>query len=332
MKFAEEKVRFEDLILGFDEALPIGYKRMGENLVINPPKGSETANVYLYPNKDCLIYLADDEKPLHFVEPSAMPLLDESFDLKNRMTPERKSVLVFGIGFKAEIVINQLLGFLAAGSEITCSDTIEQKIKAGYLKNNVVTDVKVHFRDMKIIDTALSRLIEGRGGDFDLIIFAEEVLEPYNFDARSLMCLAGINSAFNKCDKKPRIVMELFDSNNVELAQAANADDVIIGSELLSNYLVQIVREPERHSVFAELLAPKGSEIYIKPITLYKTDENAISFKELMAAARNRNEIAIGYAYEEGLQFKYAVNPPVNQRNEKNNHIQLAIVLAEGAY
>jgi ion channel POLLUX/CASTOR len=62
--------------------------------------------------------------------------------------------------------------------------------------------------------------------------------------------------------------MELFDSKNAELAQTANADDVIIGSELLSNYLVQITRIPERHSIYEELLTAGGSEIYIKPLRI----------------------------------------------------------------
>ena len=123
--------------------------------------------------------------------------------------------------------------------------------------------------------------------------------------------------------------MELFDSKNAELAQNANADDVIIGSELLSNYLVQITRVPERHAIYEELLTAGGLELDIKPIELHSKEDKILSLKELMVSARKRNEIAIGYTYEENNQFRYAINPPPNMRDIKNEHIQKALVIAE---
>jgi hypothetical protein len=48
-----------------------------------------------------------------------------------------------------------------------------------------------------------------------------------------------------------------------------------------------------------------------------------------MVLARKRNEIAIGYTYEEDNQFKYVINPPPDKRENKNDHIQKALVIAE---
>lgn len=319
-----QNVRFEDLIFGFDQAIPIGYKKVGEKPII----GGENKTILLTPDDD-LIYIADDERELTYIEPSKLPQIGLMPNIKNKDAFERKNILVLGTGFKAEIVVKELFEFLDAGSEITCSNSMEvriQSIRDNHMSND---EIKLHYHDMKKIDSILFHLIEGKGGGFDLIIFADEITDPNSYDARSLMILAGINSAFTQCNKKPRIVMELFDSKNAELAQTANADDVIIGSELLSNYLVQITRIPERHSIYEELMTAGGCEIYIKPLELYKTDGNILSFKELMVSARKRNEIAIGYAYEEDKQFKYVINPPPNMRENKNNHIQRAIVIAE---
>jgi len=324
----KEKVKFEDLIFGFDQALPVGFKKVGEDPVLNPRVELNENAIYLDP-ADELIYIADDDRVLTYVEPSDLPTTEVMTDLKNQDAFEKKNVLVLGSGFKAELVVNELCEFLDVGSEITCSDIIEARIKATRNNHKSNGEIKLHYHDMKKIDSILFHLIEGKGGGFDLIIFADEIIDPNNYDARSLMILAGINSAFKQCTKKPRIVMELFDSKNAELAQTANADDVIIGSELLSNYLVQITRVPERHAIYEELLTAGGSELYIKPIELYTKEDKILSFKELMVSARKRNEIAIGYTYEENNQFRYAINPPPNMRNIKNEHIQKALVIAE---
>jgi ion channel POLLUX/CASTOR len=324
----KERVKFEDLIFGFDQALPIGFKKVGENSVLNPHVKLNETEIYLDP-ADELIYIADDDRVLTYVEPSNLPTMEVMTDLKNQEAFEKRNVLVLGSGFKAELVVNELCKFLDTGSEITCSGIIESRIKTTLNNHKDNGEIKLHYHDMKKIDSIIFHLIEGQGGGFDLIIFADEIKDPNSYDARSLMILAGINSAFKQCKKKPRIVMELFDSKNAELAQNANADDVIIGSELLSNYIVQVTKVPERHAIYEELLTAGGSELYIKPIELYTKEDKILSFKELMVSARNRNEIAIGYTYEENNQFRYAINPPPNMRDIKNEHIQKALVLAE---
>jgi hypothetical protein len=44
--------------------------------------------------------------------------------------------------------------------------------------------------------------LKGKGEGFDLIIFADEITDPNSYDARSLMILAGINSAFSSMQKE----------------------------------------------------------------------------------------------------------------------------------
>jgi hypothetical protein len=77
-----------------------------------------------------LIYIADDERELTYIEPSKLPQIGLMPDMKNQEAFEQKNVLVLGAGFKAEIVVNELFEFLDAGSEITCSDIMEARIKA----------------------------------------------------------------------------------------------------------------------------------------------------------------------------------------------------------
>lgn len=314
-------VHFDDLLYGFDNAIAIGYRKNGKNLVVNPHEGNGGANVLLAP-EDSVIYIADTREAFQCNQ----KLEEPSFNIEFRENPEaneRKNVLVIGNGFKAVVVVNTLFSFLAAGSKVSCSDSIKEKIevdaaKAGLTLNTIPMDN---------VDDLVQKLNSGEVVDFDLVIFADEVEDTSSYDARLLMCLAGINTAFK--NNKPRIVMELFESSNVELAQTAHAEDVIIGTELLSNYLVQIADSPERHQIYAELLTYGETEIYIKPVDLYRNGQQSISFRELMIAAHERKEIAIGFAWEENGKYKHMINPHLEFRFEKDPRIQRAIVLAE---
>jgi|GEM_PF-3377502 len=322
-----EEVVFEDLFFGFEKAILIGYMKDGKTPVINPPVGSEKATATIDPHKDYIIYVADDHDIVKYVRPAYIPKLETIPAQKNDSLFAQNKVLVLGNGFKAETVIKELFGFLTAGSEITCSKSLESQLDFTL----ATKDLKMHYREMEKIDTILFDLIGGRDYDFDLIIFADEVKDPYNYDSRSLMCLAGINAVAKSKNRKPRVVMELFDPKNAELAQTAHADDVIIGSELVSNYLVQVARTPEREFVYSELLTAGGSEIYFKPVKLYKANDNPISFSELRIAARHRNEIAIGYTYGDDVQFAYIINPSPDDRKVKRDNFKNLIVLAEDA-
>jgi len=318
------EVKFKDLFFGFTNAVLIGYMKAGGKPVINPPTISKEADVTLIPNKDYIVYIANDDQKVNYKKPDNAPVIMEIPKKKNYSAYIKKKVLVLGTGFKAQTVINGLIGFLTDGSEIFCSSSLKTKISL----ESAAKELEIYYHDMDKIDTILFDLIGGKDYNFDLIIFAEEVKNPLTYDARSLMCLAGINTAATN-KNPPRVVMELFDPKNAELAQSANADDVIIGSELLSNYLVQVAILPDRDYVYSELLTEGGSEIYFKPIDLYIDGNIPVSFNELRVAARLRDEIAVGYVYNDDCAFSYVINPDQDEREEKKSNLLSLIVLAE---
>ena len=78
-----------------------------------------------------------------------------------------------------------------------------------------------------LVDILLHSLCSETMSVYDIVIFAEDIVDFSNYDACSLMLLAGINAACKDNIKKPRIIMEMLDPKNAELAQTANADDMI---------------------------------------------------------------------------------------------------------
>lgn len=309
---------FNELFFSFPSSILIGYIKEGELPVINPK--NEEGNILLDVDRDQLVFITDGEDSIIYREDYRFKTSSES-----RLKQELRifyNVLVLGKGYKASVIIKELSNYLNSGSSITCSKHFEEKVAS--------SKISYSFWDMVDFEQLLNQLSCSKLNDYDIIIFAEDIDNLENYDARMLMLLAGINSACSKIGKMPRVVMELLDSNNVELAQTAQADDVIIGSEMISNYMVQISKLPERHYVYSELFKADGSEIYFRPIELYRTNEALISFNKIAYISRQHGEIAIGYAWRNGKVLHNIINPKIDERNDKVPNIDYVIVIGRG--
>ena len=66
-----------------------------------------------------------------------------------------------------------------------------------------------------------------------------------------------------------RIVTELLDSGDVELARATGADDFVVSDALSSYMLAQLSENPELDAVFTDLFDAEGSALGLKPVDRY---------------------------------------------------------------
>lgn len=93
--------------------------------------------------------------------------------------------------------------------------------------------------------------------------------------------------------KIKRLVTEVRDpaaANQV----AGSLDDFLVSTDVVAMALAQACLESRLVPAFRELLDPDGVEIFLVPRSIY-VSEGRHSFGEVMAAARRRGEIAIGF-------------------------------------
>ncbi len=126
----------------------------------------------------------------------------------------------------------------------------------------------------------------------------------------------------------------MLDVRNRELAAVTQADDFIVSNKLTSLMLAQVSENRDLNVVFADLFDPEGSEIYLKPAGEYVEIGREVNFYTVVAAARRREEVAIGFrlaahAGDAAKAYGVAVNPKKSAKlafTEKD----WMIVLAEG--
>ncbi|CAM6111198.1 unnamed protein product [Calypogeia fissa] len=72
--------------------------------------------------------------------------------------------------------------------------------------------------------------------------------------------------------------------------------------------LAMVAEDKQINCVLEELFAEEGNEMYIRRGEMYLYDQEELSFYDIMARARQRHEVVIGYRL--ATQDRAIINPP----------------------
>lgn len=128
---------------------------------------------------------------------------------------------------------------------------------------------------------------------------SDDAYEAQHADARTLVTLLHLRDIEERLGDPYSIVSEINDDANREIAQVTKADDFIVSDKLISLLLTQLTENQHLRQVFAELLAPTGSEIYLRPATDYLHPDVPANFATIIESARRRGHTALGYRRRE---------------------------------
>ena len=143
---------------------------------------------------------------------------------------------------------------------------------------------------------------------------SREVGEP---DARTLMTLLLLRQLQKERPKERhfRIVSEIIKPGNWKLLTTGIDTDIVISPAVISMRLAQISQQQMLHNIYEDLLDVGGNKIYLKPAEHYVQLGVPCQFKDLMAAALARGEIACGVCLgadeaDAGRNYGIQLNPP----------------------
>jgi hypothetical protein len=123
------------------------------------------------------------------------------------------------------------------------------------------------------------------------------------------------------------IISEILDSRTKNLVSVSKISDYVLSNELVSMALAMVAEDKQINRVLEELFAEEGNEMYIRPGEMYLYDQEELSFYDIMARARQRHEIVIGYRL--ASQDRAVINPPNKLAARKWSLGDVFIVLAE---
>ena len=303
--------RFADVCFMFEDAVPIGVRFAVETKVVDETGFVETITLqvnppgdYVIDDGDQIIVIAEDNDTyepgmIHMVDPGPTPDVEE---------PEAAASHILLIGFRNDLddMINEIDKWVAPGSVVYMFNTTDEEermdiLLRGGLQSEFDNISLVHyvgnpifFKDVlkvepqtKTATIVLTEKPRGRDG-----LCADSRTLVASLLVRHLQKLEyGRHAMAAKCT----LVTEILDPRTENLLKMSAANDFICANDFVSMALGQISEERMVHNLVYDLFSPAGSEMHIKPIFLYTEWGSTLSFWELVAKARTRAEICLGF-------------------------------------
>ena len=315
-------VRFDRLQYHFPDGVPIGIRNAEGEIVIRPG-----LDVVLDEDDEVLIIAEDDSTIEYRPQPVMIPKARNVPDRRIQQRIERQ--LLLGWSYKAPIIIQEYADYVLEGSEV---------------------DVMVKDPPPKLQETiqeldGKSENVRVRLIDQDPLVCEDlEAMNPFSYnnviilpqkptmdidleriDSETIVVLLHLRKLLKELrdtgsEVETKLITEVLDSSNRELVSHAGVNDFIISNRMVSMIFAQISEEADIQRVYDNLFAEEGSEIYVKPTSLY-FDELPVTcrFGDLMRVAQKRDEeICIGFklkALENDGEANYGVKliPPKDE-------------------
>ncbi len=318
---------FGDSLLAYEDTTIMGLRKRDGSILLNPPMDTKIEA------GDRVIAISEDDDTVRLS--GITPQIDERAihgAAVSASRPER--TLLLGWNERGPAIVHELDRYVTPGSELTLVADVPGIVgiveeECGDLTTQKLTCREADTKDRRVLDG-----LDVPSYDQVILLCYSDHLDVQEADARTLITLLHLRDMAEKGGHDFRIVSEMLDVRNRELAEVTQADDFIVSNKLTSLMLSQISENKELNAVFTDVFDPEGSEIYLKPAGDYVDLGVEVNFYTVVEAARRRGEVAIGYrqmAYAKDAEKSYgvAVNPKKSDR-VAFSEVDQVIVLAEG--
>ncbi len=210
------------------------------------------------------------------------------------IVPVQEHTLVIGWNALAPTILGELDRYVSVGSTVRLLVDPTQLDEPVELPDMINTAIDVV--EMDTVDGAQLTAQVNRDRYDQVIILCYRSGDASADDARALLTLLQVRQATQQDgpNASVRLVTELLDVRDVDLARVANPDDFVVSERLTSLMLAQLSENNELRGVFADLFDAEGVELVLVPAARYGLTGADASFGDVVAAARDRGHVAVG--------------------------------------
>lgn len=277
---------YGEALFRFDTCCLIGIADEAGKVTLNPPMDQA-----IEASQKLLVIAEDDSRIRTASAPQVEPRTE-----RRSMPPSRKAerTLLIGWNRRAAQIIRDLSHFVGAGSLVTIAadtPTIEKDVERLQVGRDTMSI------ELKRVDTSRREDIAGldpSSYDDILILGYTDELGPQVADTRTLITLFYLRSLI-AADSAAEVVSEINEVRNVALAELSNVDDFVVSNKLVGLILSQSSETEYFEQIFEDLLNEEGSEIAMRPASLYVAPGEDVTFYDVLAEAQARGETAFGH-------------------------------------
>jgi voltage-gated potassium channel Kch len=291
---------YAEALLAFDTSSLIGCCTADGLVELNPPPGT------IFAPGDQVIAISEDDDTVTFggFRETAVPMA--AAPQAGGANPMR--VLIVGWSSFGPKVVEELEEFLSPGSQIeVCVDAnlvTAEEIQQGR------PELQVSF--ISGGPEKLQALAAGRHFDHVVVLGYRVGLTTAEADSRTLLTLLTLRKIW-PADRTPlvRIIAQLLDQSNVELAAVTGVDDFIVSDALASLMLAQLSERSELQAVFDDLFDPAGAVVELRPAHRFVPD-GPVAYAAVVAAGAAQEVSVIGWRVD--TTGEVVINPAKDRR------------------
>jgi voltage-gated potassium channel Kch len=299
---------YGDVLFKFRNSTVIGILNAEEQVSINP-----SMEYQIQPN-DKIILIAEDDSTIKISDDTVFSIQENLIVKPNVVIKNPESILLLGWNKRGLIILSELDKYLAPKSFVKIISTFD-------IDSELLTEIKNKLNNIILefqqADSTSKEVIENAGiQSFDsiqILCYTEE-LELQEADANTLITLLHLRKIMDQKALKIKIVSEMLDIKNRDLAQITKADDFVVSDKIISLLMSQVSENKHLMKVYDDLFNAKGSEIYLKPVIDYIKPEEDVNFYTVIESVKKQNQTALGYrlsnfAHDSSKNFGIVLNP-----------------------
>ncbi len=312
-------VRFGDSIRWFVNARPIGRLRSDGQPEINPPPST-----VLEPG-DRLVLLANDARPpQRMAAPSPNSVRPPDEGPENLDGGRREEhVLIIGWNRLGAQLLVELDGFCTPQS--TCTIVYDTSI----LDGGEVEIPKLSGLDVTTdpFGTAWPLELDAMRNITAIVLLGYgDVLSAGEADSRTLLNLMALRRQFaSSAGDRPRVIVELQESESVDVAQLSGADDYVVSSGIASRVIAQLAEQPERRAALLSLYAQEGPSIWLVPGSRYGIG-GVVLWEDVVSSVYATGALAIGWRQTTDTGVRLRLNPLLTERARIDDDDQIVVI------
>jgi Trk K+ transport system NAD-binding subunit len=165
--------------------------------------------------------------------------------------------------------------------------------------------------------------------EFDCIVVLASSETGVDSDTQTLRVLLRISDIRTYDTSRAHTVVEITEETNREIFQNLGVDDIVVSTDIVSVSLAQVAQEPVMGPIYRELLNVGGVEISLRPLVEYIQVDREFVFDDLVYAAQQKLEIALGVRW--GETGRIDLNPDRRERWVATDSDKV-VVLAQQIY
>jgi hypothetical protein len=281
--------QFGESVYHFSKARPIGRLRSNGDVEINPAPETRLGG------GDSLVVIADDDSPILATNTTSdhPPFLDEP---PPPLEARRRELHLLIIGWNAlgPRLLDQIEHLAAPGSSVDV--VYDSRLFApDELNIPTSTELKATLTPTKSDTWSVAESHQMPNVDTVVLLGYRRGTSVEEADSRTLLTLMLLKRRLQSLDRAPpRIIAELLDVENVDLALLTGADDYVVSDAITSRLMTQLADQPERRAVLRELYGPTGSSIHLVGASELGL-VGQCEWNEIVVAAYSSGLLAIGW-------------------------------------